>query len=205
VRLESQGDKVRPQASTAAVAFSAGGDRSLARLAGERASLSLTWKGKSLPKPRLAGAKATYRGVDPGVDIAVEATPQGFDQKVVVNGSRKRPLVLRFGLALRGLKARLTSDERLELRDRRGRRVALADPARMSGAQVGRHSQEPLKQARVATRLSEQDGQQVLELRPDPKFLASVAGPVTIHPGANLTTNSDTYVSSDWPSARKEH
>jgi hypothetical protein len=53
----------------------------------------------------------------------------------------------------------------------------------------------------VATRLVEQGGRQVIELRPDPAFLASVEGPITIDPAANLTTNGDTYVSSDWPTA----
>ena len=201
LRLQGQGAKVRPSAAAADVAFSDGADRSLARLEGERGALELTWKGGRLPAPELAGAKATYRDVEPGVDVAVEARPQGFDKRVVVRRVPKRPLVFRFGLALRGLKARLTADDRLELSDRRGRRVAVADPARMWGGQVDRHSQEPLEQARVETRLLERGGEQVIELRPDHAFVRSVQGPVTIDPSASLTTNGDTYVSSDWPSA----
>ncbi|MDQ4072002.1 MAG: DNRLRE domain-containing protein [Actinomycetota bacterium] len=201
VGLESEGGKVRPRAATADVAFSDGDDQSLARLEGQRGSLALTWEPGPLPKPEIAGAKATYENVEPGVDIAVEARPQGFDKRVEVHRVPKRPLVLRFGLALRGLKARLTADDRLELLDRRGEPVAVADPARMWGAEVDRRSQEPLRQAQVETRLLEQGGEQAIELRPDPTFVRSVKGPVTIDPAANLTTNGDTYVSSDWPSA----
>ena len=201
VRLQSQGGKVRPRAATADVAFSDGADRSLARLEGEHGALALTWKGDRLPEPELAGAKATYRDVEPGVDVAVEARPQGFDKRVVVGEVPRRPLVLRFGLALRGLRARLTADDRLELLGRGGKVVATADPARMWGSEVDPRSREPLRQASVETRLTKRGGQQVVELRPNPRFLRSVAGPVTIDPSANLTTNGDTYVSSDWPSA----
>ena len=201
VRLQHQGGKVRPRAAAADVAFSDGADRSLARLAGERGSLELTWKGGPLPEPELTGAKASYGDVEPGVDVAVEARPQGFDKRIVVRRVPKRPLVLRFGLSLRGLRARLTPKDRLELVDRRGERVAVADPARMWGSEVDRHTQEPLEQARVETRLVQRGGEQVVELRPDHAFVRSVDGPVTIDPAANLTTNGDTYVSSDWPSA----
>lgn len=183
------------------VSLSDGGDRSLARLQGERGSLGLSWKGDRLPEPELAGAEAAYRDVEPGVDILVKAGPQGFQQRVVVDDASGRPLVLRFGLELKGLTAGLTEQDRLELRDERGGRVAVADPARMWGSEVGRRSQEPLEQARVATRLTEQGGEPVVELRPDPAFLRSFEGPVTIEPAANLTTNGDTYVSSNWPSA----
>ncbi len=201
VRLESQGGEVRPRAATADVAFSGGADRSLARLEGSRGSIALRWEGGRLPEPELAGERALYKDVEPGVDIALTAAAQGFDKRVVVRRVPKRPLVLRFGLALRGLKARLTREDRLELLDRRGQPVAVADPARMWGAEVDRRSQEPLEQARVETRLLEQGDRQVLELRPDPGFLRSAEGSVTIDPAANLTTNGDTYVSSDWPSA----
>ena len=203
VRLQSQGGKVRPRAATADVAFSNGGDHSLAHLEGKRGSLALTWEGKRLPAPTLAGSKAVYRDVKPGVDVAAEAQSQGVDDRVVVRRVPKRALVLRFGLKLRGLTARLTAADRLELRNAHGKRVAVADPARMFGAEVGRRSQEPVKQARVATRLVEEEGGwQVLELRPNRAFLSSVKGPITIDPGANLTTNGDTYVSSDWRTAR---
>jgi len=201
VRLASEGGEVRPRTATADVAFSDGADRSLARLEGSRGSLALTWEGDRLPEPELAGERALYKDVEPGVDIALTAAPQGFDKRVVVRRVPTRPLVLRFGLALRGLKARLTRDDRLELLDERGKPVAVADPARMWGAEVDRRSQEPLEQARVETRLLEQGDKQVLELRPDPGFLRSVEGSITIDPSANLTTNGDTYVSSDWPSA----
>jgi hypothetical protein len=200
-RLQSEGGKVRPRAAAADVAFSGGADQSLARLEGSRGSIALRWEGGQLPEPELAGERALYKDVEPGVDIALTAAPQGFDKRVVVRRVPKRPLVLRFGLALRGLKARLTRNDRLELLDRRGKLVAVADPARMWGAEVDPRSQEPLEQASVGTRLLKQADRQVLELRPDPRFLRLAEGPVTIDPAANLTTNGDTYVSSDWPTA----
>ena len=201
VGLEGAGGKLHPKAAAAELAFSDGADHSLARVKGERGALGLRWKGKRLPRPELAGAQATYRDVESGVDLALAARPQGFEQRVVVRRTPRRALVLRFALELRGLKARLTADERLELRDERNRRVAIADPARMWGEKVGRHSQEPLRQARVATRLVDHGGSQVLELRPDPTFMRTAEGRVTIAAFANLATNADTYVSSDLPSA----
>lgn len=201
VGLADVGGEVRSKAAAADIAFSDGADRSLARVAGEGGSLGLSWKGDRLPEPELDGAEATYRDVEPGIDLAVEARPQGFDQRVVVRRAPSGKLVLRFGLSSRGHKAQLRRDGGLELRDGRGRRVAVADPARMSGAQVDRRSGEPLREARVATRLLERGGEQVLELRPDPAFLRSAEGPVTISSLANLSANADTYVSSDSPSA----
>ena len=201
VDLEDADGKLRPKAAATELAFSDGGDRSLARIEGEQGALGLNWKGERLPRPELGGAQATYRDVEPGVDLALSARAQGFEERVVVRPAPRGALVLRFGLELRGLRARLTADERLELRDERGRRVAVADPAQMWGEKVGRHSQEPLRQARVATRLVDHGGRQVLELRPDQAFLRSAEGPVTIATLANLTTNADTYVSSDSPSA----
>jgi len=208
--LTRAGGEVRPRTTEAEMTFSGGADRSLASVEGERGSLDLSWKGDRLPAPVLAGQKALYRDVEPGVDIALSAAPKGFTQRIVVDRVPKEPLVLRFGLKLSGLRARLTEHDRVELIDRRGKRVALANPARMWGSQIGRRSHEPLKQATVATRLVEAGEEQVLELRPDPAFMASVKGPVTIEPGAadqpafayaDLMTNGDTYVSSDWPSA----
>ncbi|GIF62259.1 hypothetical protein Ais01nite_02940 [Asanoa ishikariensis] len=84
LRLRAGGDgRLRPRASVADVAFSAGGDGPLVSLTREGRSLGLSWPGR-LPVPRVAGDSATYSGVFPDVDLVVRATHTGFTHVLVV-------------------------------------------------------------------------------------------------------------------------
>ncbi|RAY15895.1 hypothetical protein DPM19_09060 [Actinomadura craniellae] len=75
--------KVVPTATSARMAFSAGGDAPMVRMARASRELSLTWPGK-LPQPVLDGDTATYRSVLPDVDLRLRAEPDGFAHVLVI-------------------------------------------------------------------------------------------------------------------------
>jgi hypothetical protein len=74
---------VGPAAAVVDLAFSGGGDGRLARIATDAGALSLSWP-EPLPRPVLAGPKATYPDVLPGVDLVLTADVDGFSEVLVV-------------------------------------------------------------------------------------------------------------------------
>ncbi|WP_227870297.1 LamG-like jellyroll fold domain-containing protein [Streptomyces otsuchiensis] len=104
--VERADGAVGPKASTVELEFSAGGDGPLVTLARHGREMSRTWPG-ALPTPVLDGPVATYPEVLTGVDLRMEATPDGFTSLVVVKSAEaaQDPALdeVRFGLELEGL------------------------------------------------------------------------------------------------------
>ncbi|MFV2197177.1 LamG domain-containing protein, partial [Nocardiopsis sp. LOL_012] len=75
---------LRPRATNADLAFSAGGDAPMVTLGLGNNSVSLGWDG-DLPSPELEGNQATYPDVLPDVDLVLTAGVEGFTQVLVVH------------------------------------------------------------------------------------------------------------------------
>ncbi|PZF96252.1 proprotein convertase P-domain-containing protein [Micromonospora deserti] len=96
---------VTPKVAAVPVRFSGGGSVPLARAEGDEGEFGLDWAGR-LPKPRLAGATATYPDILPGVDLKLTATATGFAESLVVRdaAAARNPKLrtIRFGLRTAG-------------------------------------------------------------------------------------------------------
>ncbi|NEY32006.1 DNRLRE domain-containing protein [Streptomyces sp. PRKS01-65] len=107
--LTEAAGRVAPKAASGNVTFSAGGDTRLVTLVDQGRTLSLTWP-EPLPEPALEGSVATYREVFPGVDLAVQASVDGFSQALIVKTpeAAAQPALDRidFGLRADGLELR---------------------------------------------------------------------------------------------------
>ena len=165
-------------------------------------SYTLQWPG-ALPAPTVDGDTATYHNVWPNIDLVLTALPDGFSQQFVLRAPPTSTLVLRFPLELRHLHASVADDNSITLTDSSGADVGGADPARMWGAAIDEHSDEPTRSASVDISVVPTDRGPALEERPDMGFLLdpAVSYPVTIDPSPAMTFSADTYVASDFPTA----
>ena len=188
--------------------FSDGGaDGFLAKLGLGADQLTLGWL-HSLPVPVVDGNQATYRDVYPGVDLVLQARPQGFEQLWVVRQRPTGPLVFSIPLGLKGLSATTSADGSLVLTDTRtGEVKAQSDTARMWGAEVDPNADEPTHAAQVPTSVVAAGSGYALEIRPDPAFLndPSVTYPVTIDPVVNLfrAASAETRSRSGTPTTKQ--
>ncbi|MEU4294460.1 LamG-like jellyroll fold domain-containing protein [Kribbella sp. NPDC026596] len=125
---------IAPKASTSDVAFSGGGDGVLARYTDSDGVFEMKspWP---LAKPVIAGSIATYADVLPGVDLAVDATKEGFSYNLVVKSraAAANPALrtLTFPVTTRNLELRTTQAGRPAYVDREGRQVLTVGEALM--------------------------------------------------------------------------
>ncbi|CAM5654775.1 hypothetical protein GCM10010261_63760 [Streptomyces pilosus] len=124
-----------PKAAATEMSFSGGGsDDPLVRIADAGRSLELEWPG-ALPVPRLDGSSAVYPEVLPDVDLKLVATPESFQQVLVVKtpeaAASDALKQLHFGLQAEGLWVQEGSAGNLLAVDENGRTVFRAPPARM--------------------------------------------------------------------------
>ncbi|MFJ5258844.1 FG-GAP repeat domain-containing protein [Streptomyces sp. NPDC088387] len=100
--LAEAAGRIQPKAAPGRVTFSAGGDAPLVTLTDQGGELALTWP-TPLPKPVLDGSTATYREVFPGIDLAVQASLDGFSQALIVKTpeAADRPELAEIGFGLR--------------------------------------------------------------------------------------------------------
>jgi hypothetical protein len=191
---------VHPRVARAGVRFSPGGVGDAAKLTVGSRSVGFGWTG-SLPAPTLSGAVATYRGVAAGADLELQALPGGYAERLVLRTRPATAPVFRFPLRLAGLTAAVTGSGRIVLSDTGGREIVQADPPRMWGAERDPNADEPTRVAPVAVRITGSPGSQVLEVAPDPAFLADpgVTYPVTVDPSPNLAATADTFIDSGFP------
>ncbi len=198
--LVSGASGLSPAVADVPQTFSDGGaDGFLAKLGLGADQFTLGWL-HALPVPVVDGARATYRDVYPGIDLVLEARPQGFEQLWVLRSRPTGPLVLNVPLGLKGLHADVGADGTLVLTDvASGQVKARSDDARMWGAERDPNSDEPTHSALVAMDVVPSGAGVALELRPDAAFLddPSLTYPVTIDPSQGLAKSVDTYVQSD--------
>ncbi|MER5209267.1 LamG-like jellyroll fold domain-containing protein [Streptomyces sp. NPDC002838] len=138
---------VAPKAAAAEMEFSGGGSEdALVRISDAGRSLELDWPG-TLPTPRLNGPSAVYSEVLPGVDLKVTATPESFQNVLVVKSpeaaSSDELKKLTFGLKTSGLWVQEGASGNLVAVDENGRTVFKAPPARMwdSAGEAGPQAQ----------------------------------------------------------------
>ncbi|GAA2509834.1 RHS repeat-associated core domain-containing protein [Winogradskya humida] len=164
--------------------------------------VSMGWSG-TLPEPVLAGPRATYPEVLPGIDLAVEATRTGFEQFVVVKSRAAAARVAQLSLPLTG--ASLASHTRdasgaLVLKDKAGRTVATSPTPMMWDAQVGADGVTPQRRTVVKSSAAKRSAKATagvdVKLTPDLAWINDPATtfPVTIDPTVALGTYFDTYV-----------
>ncbi|MEV8626484.1 LamG domain-containing protein [Streptomyces sp. NPDC051079] len=187
--------------------LSGGGGGPLARITknGLTYELGSPW---SLPRPTLTGSMAVYASVRPGVDLVVQARPDGFTQNLVVHDrtAASDPTLrsVRFPVKTVGLVARESGAGNLSLVDARGRAVFASSGALMWDAgkppatRMARtaatapttpapsaEAVEPVPDARTAVAGIDVSGD-ALSVTPDQGFLADPATsyPVVIDPPA---------------------
>ncbi|MEV7630678.1 putative Ig domain-containing protein [Actinoplanes sp. NPDC089786] len=183
----------------------AGGLTELATLGADGAQVAMGWQG-DLPEPALAGSRATYADVKPGVDLVVEATPRGVESFYVVRNRDAADSVENLTVPIAGqavAEHRLAKDGTLTLLDDADKVVAASPTPLMWDAKVDPLTGQPANIRRIATRASERtatdsaqgadaiDGAGVdLALKPDTTFLNDphTTYPVTIDPAVTLTS-----------------
>jgi hypothetical protein len=174
----------------------------------------LAWPGK-LGKPVLAGNRATYADVHPGVDLVVDALRTGYEQFLII----KTPAAL-VGLSgggadvswslpvkTKGLTARVEADGSVAFVDAKNVVAPQVAATKAWDAVVDPRSGEHTSTAPVKLSVLQQGkGKAVVTMTPDQGWLADPTRvfPITIDPtyaSANVTTSFDIYVSSLYPTA----
>ncbi|MFI6779553.1 DNRLRE domain-containing protein [Micromonospora sp. NPDC050276] len=199
--------------SVAAVAHPAGlrlsgatgsGEHDLVTLGREGESVSLGWTG-ALPAPTVAGNRATYAEVRPGVDLLVESTRTGFEQFLIVKDRAAVAQVRNLALPLTGKGLTLADDTRggFEIKHASGETVGVSPEPVMWDAQVQPESGERLRKAKVGKKVgAAKAGRLALTLTPDEQWLTDpkTVFPVTIDPAVTLKPNYDAFVQTDYTS-----
>jgi hypothetical protein len=216
LRLRAGADRLlRPTASVADVAFSAGGDTPLVSLNRGGKTLRLAWPGQ-LPVPTVSGDSATYPSVLPDVDLVVRATHTGFTHVLVVKTATAAadPRVRTLSLAVGGdAKVQRVADGSL-MAVAGALVVAEAEPAVMwdssrptgTDLEAGRTdgmadstafaAGDGARTSAVATRVAAGGA---LELIPDPSLLqgAGVTYPVFVDPAWSVSKTKWAYATSN--------
>ncbi|GAB7045295.1 hypothetical protein JCM9534A_04210 [Catenuloplanes indicus JCM 9534] len=165
---------------------------------GERTGFS--WTGP-LPEPVLDGPTATYREVQPGVDLVVTAQSTGYAQFFVAKdrAALKRISTLRLPISTGALRPAADGAGGLTFNDAKGRPVGRAQAPVMWDATVGARSGEHVNVAGVGLKVT---GGRTLELTADPDFVArpDLTFPVTIDPPASLPVAFDAFVQNSYSS-----
>ncbi|WP_241996612.1 RHS repeat-associated core domain-containing protein [Kribbella antiqua] len=160
------------------------------------------WK---LSKPTLAGTKATYTDVQPGVDLRLDARRSGFEVDFVVKQRPATAPTWRIPLRTKGLTARQAADGVIEFVDAKGVVRSRIPVGQMWDAVTDEHTKMPVNTAAVSMSLEQvSPGKATLVLAPDAAWLLDPARvfPVTVDPTyANVAVMStfDTFVQSGWP------
>ncbi|GAA3096478.1 DNRLRE domain-containing protein [Streptosporangium carneum] len=195
---------LRPRAAKAGVEFSTGGqDRPLAKMShGDKRSFALKWPAP-LPKPTIKGNTATYvNAAGVGADLVVTALPTGFRHDVVLRERPSGPVEFKLPVQTEGLRLGTTKQGGLELITPKGKVVAAAPEPFMYDSSTDKSAQPAnaaSAEAGIDTKVVKDDnGQQTLVLKPDPKFLAdpTTKYPVTVDPTTTLTSPNGFTVNS---------
>ncbi|MGW4824738.1 DNRLRE domain-containing protein [Streptomyces sp. NPDC004227] len=201
--LSDTGDALEPQAATADITISNGGDTRLASVAKGRQSFGLGWQDK-LPAPSVKDSTASYSLGD-GQTLSVTALAQGFSENIKLTQQPGNGTVsYRIPLNLDGLKLSQADSGHLLLKNSGGVLVAEAPAPMMWDSSKDEVSGESAHQERVDTKVeTAADGSQTLVLTPDKEFLATATYPVTVDPTTTLAVTTDTWVQNpDYPDSQ---
>ncbi|MEV0430126.1 carboxypeptidase regulatory-like domain-containing protein [Micromonospora sp. NPDC050495] len=101
--------RVVPAATSLRISFSGGGSGPVVTIGRGPAELTLRWP-TTLPAPKLAGARATYPDVLPGVDLVLTAEVEGYSELLVVKDAQSAAnpalAAVRFRTTAKGLRLR---------------------------------------------------------------------------------------------------
>ncbi|MFF0573080.1 RHS repeat-associated core domain-containing protein [Streptosporangium saharense] len=197
---------LRPRAAKAGVELSAGGQgRPLAKMSRENGtSFALTWP-TALPKPIVKDNVATYPdAAGQGADLVVTALPTGFRHDVVLRTRPTGPVEFKIPVAAKGLTLTDKDRDGLALTDAKGKIVASAPEPFMYDSTTGEAPKlagAVTPEAKIDTRVVKENGQQVLVLKPDEKFLSDpkTVYPVTVDPTTTLGAQTDVTVTGMFP------
>ncbi len=208
--LVSRDGSIEPRYSASDVAFSDGGDRTMATVtSGGR---DLAWRlpatDSALPAPVLDGATATYKNIEPGQDLVVTATPTGFEHSIVLqdrpNFAAGDSANVDLPVATDGTHVSETPQGGIQFKAPDGTVVASAPQPVMWDAGTNAAGQ-PDNVAPVDVTVTQPGGvtpsgapagaSPVLSLTPDQSYLASpdTQYPVTVDPIYTTTDNGDTW------------
>lgn len=165
--------------------------------AGRQVEWLAPWK---LPEPALAGTKATYAEVEPGVDLTVDARRSGFETDLVVKTRPSTAPVWRFPLRTKGLTARQAKNGVIEFTDAKNVVRSRIPVAYMWDSAVNKATGDPLNKAIVKVTVEQvSPGKATLVVAPDKQWLLDPARvfPVTVDPTYVAVTalpSFDTFV-----------
>jgi hypothetical protein len=179
------------------------GTEDLVRIGEMTRRTTLGWRGP-LPSPTLSGARATYAGVRPGVDLVIEATVTGFEYFLMVSGRAAAAEVREVAMpwTVPGMTPMSGPDGALTMRSATGDTVALP-VAEMWDAAVSPVSGERVRRAPVAmSTVAGPGGGTDLVLTPSAEFFArsDLVWPVTIDPPVTLNPAFDAFVQNTYSS-----
>lgn len=183
-----------PRYGSADVVFSAGGDKTFARVS--EAGKDLAWEWPTvLPAPVVEGDTATYRDAVAGGDLVVTAHPTGFSHSVVLHQRPTGPVVFSVPVELDG--AAITENARgsLTVTDDRGRRLVEAPEPLMWDSSTDAEGQPRVRPVDTTVETTPAGRSRVV-LSPDAGFLADPATvyPVTVDPSYVSHSTGDTWV-----------
>jgi RHS repeat-associated protein len=192
--LSDTGADLTPQAATADIAVSDGGDTDLASVTKGKESFGLGWQDK-LPTPEVKDSTASY-DLGSGQTLSVTALAQGFSENIKLTQQPDGDAVsYRIPLKLDGLKLSQADSGHLLLKNSADDLVAEAPAPMMWDASKDPASGESAHQEQVATKVeTASDGSQTLVLTPNKDFLATATYPVTVDPTSTLAVTTDTWV-----------
>ncbi|GAA3346863.1 hypothetical protein GCM10020358_59500 [Amorphoplanes nipponensis] len=163
--------------------------------------VSLGWRGP-LPVPAVAGSRATYADVKPGLDLVVEARPVGFEYFLVVKTKAAVSSVAAIAMPYSGppLSDVPTGTARAQAMSQDPVVSPVVSPARMWDARVSSKSGEPVYQADVAVSTATVAGATDLVLTADPAFFRApdVVYPVTIDPAIDIAPAFDAFIQNTY-------
>jgi RHS repeat-associated protein len=185
-----------PRSSPVPVTFSGGGAGPAARMAdGSKKSLALAWTSR-LPAPTLSGATVTY-ALSSNENLVLTATPQGFEQSLVLKAPPSRAPVVQLPLALNGLRLRATANGGYDVAGSSGNASFSVHAPVMYSAARNPASRQATQVRALTSSLTPVKGGQRLDLTPAMSFLTdpTTVYPVTIDPViASATRFGDTWV-----------
>ena len=186
--LTKRGSRLEPVAAQADVSIAQDPDPSgsLATIEQDSRTLGLGWD-ESLPAAKVKGPRASF-AAGKNRRVEVTATDAGFNFRVVLDSKPARAPVYRIPVAASGVKLDQGEDGGFVATDGSGEVVFRIAPTIMwdhtqDGLEAGPEQTMP-----VASRLTERNGRQVIELRPD---FAWLSDPARVYP---TTIDPDTYI-----------